>query len=130
MYLWFLLFHRIRNYCSKILGSYTGGYGEFLGYNAPTFRRNISLLFSGSKEKFSKILKKVHCRALLAASFVLVYCLAYSSTLKMAAACSSEAPVDFHQTRSFCTCHRTETSSAIVLLTDVLCDRAEKIRVS
>jgi hypothetical protein len=35
---------------------------------------------------------------LLVACFMLVYCLAYSSTLKMEAICSSETSVYFHRT--------------------------------
>jgi hypothetical protein len=39
-------------------------------------------------------------RALIATFFKLVYFLAYSSTLKMEATCSSETSVDFHGTTS------------------------------
>jgi hypothetical protein len=46
---------------------------------------NIGIVFAGK-------------RALLATCFMLVSCLAYSSTLKMAAKRSSETSVDFQQT--------------------------------
>jgi hypothetical protein len=39
----------------------------------------------------------VRFEALLATCFTLVSCLAYSSTLKMAATCSSETSVDFQR---------------------------------
>jgi hypothetical protein len=51
---------------------------------------------SGSKSKLNK--KAARARALLATGFMLVSCLAYSSTLKMEAVCSSETSADFQRT--------------------------------
>jgi hypothetical protein len=42
--------------------------------------------------------RQVAGRALLAACFLLVSCLAYSLTVKMETICSSETSVDFHRT--------------------------------
>jgi hypothetical protein len=53
--------------------------------NSAAYRRIAS---RPSRMKFS----------LLAASFMLVSCLAYSSTLKMEAICSSKTSADFHRT--------------------------------
>jgi hypothetical protein len=83
--------------CS-ILGSHTGGYEELflLGYNAVPFvgnqlkfPREMSPPSSESKNKPGK--KREWSKQ----SFTLVSCLAYSSTLKMGAECSSETSVDF-----------------------------------
>jgi hypothetical protein len=70
-----------------------------LGYNAMKsiksqlmFQKNILPPFSGSKNKPSKI------SACLLPTFMLVSCLAYFSTLKMKAMCSSERLVDFQWT--------------------------------
>jgi hypothetical protein len=52
-------------------------YVEYLGESQLTFRRNMSLFFS--------------------ACFMLVLCLAHSSTLKMEATCSSETSADFRR---------------------------------
>jgi hypothetical protein len=41
---------------------------------------------------------RLHLRGLLATCFMLVSCLAYSSTLKMEARCFSETSVDFQRT--------------------------------
>jgi hypothetical protein len=67
-----------------------------LGHNAvqsvesePTFRRNMLPPSAGSKNK---------PRALLATSITLISFLAYSFTLKMEAACSSETSVDTQRT--------------------------------
>jgi hypothetical protein len=49
-------------------------------------------------EKCRLHLQQVASRTLLATCFTLVSCLAYSSTLKMEAICSSETPVDFQRT--------------------------------
>jgi hypothetical protein len=73
-----------------------------LWYNAmqsvekePMFRRNISPSSSGSKSKPSK---KPVWSMKLATCFMLVSCLAYSSTLKMKATYSSEMSVSFQRT--------------------------------
>jgi hypothetical protein len=64
-----------------------------LGYNAvystgsqSKFRRNMSPLSSG-----------LQSTVLLATCFTLVYSLAYSSTLKKKATCTSETPIDFQR---------------------------------
>jgi hypothetical protein len=70
-----------------------------LGYNTMqyvasqrTFQRNVSPSSSGLKSKSGKK------SALFAACFMLVSCLAYSSTLKMEATCSSKTLADFQLT--------------------------------
>jgi hypothetical protein len=52
---------------------------------------DIAGLLSGKRIRLCMILGS----ALLATCFMLVSCLAYSSTLKMEVTCSSETPVDF-----------------------------------
>jgi hypothetical protein len=88
---------------------------HLLEYNAlysagcqPMYRRNMSLPSSGLKNKPSKkpAWKQVTSRTLFA--FTLVFWLAYSSTLKMKASCSSETSVDVQRnTRRYIPVDRT-----------------------
>jgi hypothetical protein len=84
----------------RILGFHAGGYEEFyfLGYNAvesveshPTFKTNVVSLSSGLKYKPSK-------KPELAASFRLLSCLAYYSTMKTEVTYFSETSDDFQRT--------------------------------
>jgi hypothetical protein len=79
--------------------SHSGGYEEYylLGYNAvqsveiqPTFRRNISPSFLGSKYKPSLL-----C---LPPAFMLLSFSAYTSNLKKEVICSSETSIKFQRT--------------------------------
>jgi hypothetical protein len=58
----------------------------------PTFRRNISSESSSKKLVLSGERAK---QASLVACYVVLYCMAYSSTLKMEMTCFSETSVDF-----------------------------------
>jgi hypothetical protein len=67
-------------------------------------------------------------RALLAASFVLVSCLVYSSTLKMEAICSSET-VEIHGTHGIIS-QNTELSVLailIIIICNALCNTANEL---
>jgi hypothetical protein len=85
----------------RILGFHIGGYEDIylLEYNAmqsvqsqPTFRRNIWLPSSRSKNKLSK--KPELC---LPPAFTLIPCLVYSSILKVEVTCSSKMSSDFQR---------------------------------
>jgi hypothetical protein len=84
----------------RILGCGSGGYEEYclLEYNAvksvesqPTYRFHLpGLRISRARSK--------HKNTRLLSAFTLIYCSAYSSTLKMEAVCSSETSIDFQRT--------------------------------
>jgi hypothetical protein len=96
-----------------------------LSYNAesqPMFRWNLSS---------SQGLKNTPSRALLAACFMLVPCLAYASSFKMEATYSSETLVGFHSLHNR-NCEKTE--SCLLILFSFLWVRFElfttvKIRI-
>jgi hypothetical protein len=79
-----------KRWLRRVLSS--GIYWRVAGESQPTFRSNISPPTSGSKIEPSKK------PALLTACFMLVPCLAYSSTLKINAMFSFETSVDFYST--------------------------------
>jgi hypothetical protein len=66
-------------------------------YPCNTLLPSASALVSFVHSPFQSILP-CYMQDMLAACFILVSCLAYSSTLKMETTCSSETSVDFHRT--------------------------------
>jgi hypothetical protein len=67
-------------------------------------------------------------RALLAAWFVLVSCLAYSSTLKMEAICFSEISVDIHGLHDIISPNtEISTLAIIIIISNALCNAANEL---
>jgi hypothetical protein len=85
----------------------------------PMFRCNVLSPSSESNDKPNRqpVRNNKKARALLVACFMLVSCLAYSSTLKMEVTCSSESSVDFQRiTWRYIAEHRILHHSHILLI--------------